>query len=295
MRLLLAALTAALCEGSLRFEPPVLVSRSAGEGCPGGPRCRATFLEAGSDLVVGFGADGRHLVTTFGGSGLSATTGVPLFLYSNSSGRRWEKVARHGIEAWLGFGGAIVPLDGGSLRNWGGLFAGGTAPPGTNKSARSVSAPTSTEDRVGPDGSLQLTTSRLPVSVNLGDCPSSFNVTYGLGNDFTGPEVLRLRDGSYIATLALVWAGSNKLSPHHYPQLSVAAFRSTDGRRWEYSSVVANASDFPWSVYGPQENDMALLADGKTIVCLLRMDGDGGCPYHDEPGLYKNYYEAFST
>ena len=49
-------------------------------------------------------------------------------------------MARHGIEAWLGFGGAIVPLDGGSLRNWGGLFAGGTAPPGTNKSARSVSA-----------------------------------------------------------------------------------------------------------------------------------------------------------
>jgi hypothetical protein len=276
----------------LHFSPPVLVSSSTGD-CPG-TNCRKTFFEAKSDLFAELGTDGRHFMGTFGGPGLAHDTGVnPLFLYSNSFGRHWQlaKLA-HGVEPWERNGGELIDLGGGRLQNWGGLASGGVAPPGPNVSSRRISAPTTTVYQV-TDGDLTASTSKQwPISEGLS--PSSFNISFGRGNDFTGPEALRLPDGAWLASFVLIWAHTSGVSsPHHAPRLSVAAFRSTDDLHWLYSSVIANATDFPWSVYGPQENDLALLSDGKTITCMLRMDGP--CLYRDEPGLYCSFYQTFST
>eukprot|EP01052_Picozoa_sp_SAG31_P036740 SAG31_NODE_4630_length_3085_cov_2.376758_2_plen_203_part_00 len=48
--------------------------------------------------------------------------------------------------------------------------------------------------------------------------------------------------------------------------------------RNRYASILANASNRKdSSVFGPSENDIALLADGHTIISVIRMDGDGPC------------------
>ena len=41
---------------------------------------------------------------------------------------------------------------------------------------------------------------------------------------------------------------------------------------------MANASQYPDSQEGPNEHSMALLADGKTVMVLMRMDGGDGMP-----------------
>ena len=62
-----------------------------------------------------------------------------------------------------------------------------------------------------------------------------------------------------------------------YP-ISVVAFTSQDGFAWQFASVVASKANLPWSFYGPTEHDIALLADNKTLVAVLRPDADSNCP-----------------
>ena len=62
--------------------------------------------------------------------------------------------------------------------------------------------------------------------------------------------------------------------------MSIVAIRSTDTYNWLYHGMVANASGpggYPTSIFGPDENDVAVLGDGKTLLCVIRMDGDAGC------------------
>ena len=35
--------------------------------------------------------------------------------------------------------------------------------------------------------------------------------------------------------------------------LSILAFRSEDGYKWRFASVIANESQVPWSTFGPNE------------------------------------------
>jgi hypothetical protein len=64
---------------------------------------------------------------------------------------------------------------------------------------------------------------------------------------------------------------------------SVAAFRSEDnGHSFHFVSYIAKQADFPWSTYGPTEHDCSLLADGKTLTCIIRMDADGPCTWSCE-------------
>eukprot|EP01052_Picozoa_sp_SAG31_P012137 SAG31_NODE_702_length_12723_cov_4.100206_5_plen_868_part_00 len=72
------------------------------------------------------------------------------------------------------------------------------------------------------------------------------------------------------------------------------------GDSWEWRATVANAADFPESGTGPQsETDVVALADGKTLLTVTRMDGDGPCHLsgepHSESGTYRYYYESYST
>ena len=88
---------------------------------------------------------------------------------------------------------------------------------------------------------------------------------------------------------AVLWNDLPKL-PH--PPFSVLAFTSNDSWNWQYTSVIAN-----WSALtahpvdaGPNECDIELLSDNKTLISVVRMDGDGGCG-----GGYKYYYATYST
>ena len=72
---------------------------------------------------------------------------------------------------------------------------------------------------------------------------------------------------------------------------SVLAFTSTDSLTWNFASIIANASDFTSSEEGPNENDLTLLADGSTIMAIIRMDAGDGPETHP----YKNYARSIST
>jgi len=66
---------------------------------------------------------------------------------------------------------------------------------------------------------------------------------------------------------------------------SVVAYITTDGgARWNYAGEIAskqslNAAGFH-SEEGPNENDVVLLADGKTVLCIIRRDGGDGKLHH---------------
>jgi hypothetical protein len=75
--------------------------------------------------------------------------------------------------------------------------------------------------------------------------------------------------------------------------MSIVAIKSADGYSWSYAGAVANASGpggYPNSTFGPDENDIAVLGDGKTILCVIRMDGDAGCSTNS----YRNYAAIYS-
>jgi hypothetical protein len=80
---------------------------------------------------------------------------------------------------------------------------------------------------------------------------------------------------------------------------SMNAFASTDqGATWGWRGTVANAADYPESSSGPQsETDVVALADGETLLSVIRMDGDGPChgsAPRTEGGTYRYYYETYS-
>ena len=84
---------------------------------------------------------------------------------------------------------------------------------------------------------------------------------------YGGP--ISLPDGSLLGTVGIYWSQHDPLSPTPdgpYHRMSIVAIRSTDGFNWDYHGVVANASGpggYPSSAFGPDENDIALLADQK--------------------------------
>jgi hypothetical protein len=90
-----------------------------------------------------------------------------------------------------------------------------------------------------------------------------------------GTKHVTLPDKSELQT-AIVWWGGNAKFPQ---ATSIVVFRSIDGGwRFDFRGIVANASQYPDSQEGPNEHSAALLADGKTVMVLMRMDGGDGMP-----------------
>ena len=84
-------------------------------------------------------------------------------------------------------------------------------------------------------------------------------------------------------------------------------FTSADGYSWLYGGVVANWTDVRTvpggsEEYGPSESDIVLLGDEKTLLSVVRMDGDSGCfPPSVPPSsrtrvntVYRNYAASYS-
>jgi hypothetical protein len=107
--------------------------------------------------------------------------------------------------------------------------------------------------------------------------------------------LVRMSDGRYIMTTCILWNGLQpRPGPEHadFTPFSVVAFTSSDGYTWEYASEVAKWDALGEPRYwGPNENDISLLSDNKTLICMLRMDGDSNCRTES----YKYYYAAFSA
>jgi hypothetical protein len=106
--------------------------------------------------------------------------------------------------------------------------------------------------------------------------------------------VVRKADGGYVIATCILWNGLQpRAGPPHegsFTPFSVVAFTSDDGYDWTYASVIANwsSSDKFW---GPNENDMSLLADNKTLLTVLRMDGDSNCASQS----YRYYSASYSS
>ena len=89
-------------------------------------------------------------------------------------------------------------------------------------------------------------------------------------------NVVQLADGSQLVVLNVFPAPLANRSASGDGS-SVAVYRSdADGVSWTFLSFVATAEDYPWSGEGPNEATLTLLADGTTLLCIVRMDaGDG--------------------
>ena len=80
-------------------------------------------------------------------------------------------------------------------------------------------------------------------------------------------------------------------------ETSVVMFESQDGVHWRYLSTIADAADYPQSHEGVNEHDFTFLADGRTLMAVLRLDGGDGCASRDgaTDQHYLNYHRSTST
>lgn len=88
---------------------------------------------------------------------------------------------------------------------------------------------------------------------------------------------VQLLDGSYIF-LAVVQFGSS--CPYTDECNNVVAFASKDGMQWNYTSTVGAYDVTRVYQEGPNECDIALLRDNKTLWAVMRVDGGDGHPSH---------------
>jgi hypothetical protein len=103
-----------------------------------------------------------------------------------------------------------------------------------------------------------------------------------------GRGITRRPDGAYVQTLITYLLPGTAANPGLGPgnqngpyATSVVAFESQDGWHWKFLSVVLTPSDAVASdsEEGPNECDITTLADGKTILAVIRIDaGDGFLP-----------------
>jgi hypothetical protein len=132
--------------------------------------------------------------------------------------------------------------------------------------------------------------------------PGVLNTTgRGWDNGFTPlNDAIELGDGSLLQTYALILAGTPEHGPSpSYPDgppktpMSLVSFRSVDsGYTWFFRSFIVKHSDLPWSYYGPNEHSASLLADGNTVIVVMRPDSDSPCP---GAPAYTFYYQTYST
>ena len=141
----------------------------------------------------------------------------------------------------------------------------------------------------------------------LAQCGSQFGKTFMVEDWGVGMQnTATLADGTLVTVLCLCQGDRYQnwiYPPLNFSMYSLNSFASTDaGATWLWRGTVANAKDFPESATGPQsETDVVALADGKTLLSVTRMDGDGPCHPPEAPGQfseggsYRYYYESYSS
>ena len=106
---------------------------------------------------------------------------------------------------------------------------------------------------------------------------------------YNGPRIysiIGLGGGGFVAAVCIHFNGARV--GKEGPELTIVSFTSDDGYGWQYGGIIASASA---GKYGPTEPDLAVLSDSSTILCVLRLDGDGPC----HGGSYEYYHQSYST
>ena len=143
------------------------------------------------------------------------------------------------------------------------------------------------------------------------------NCVYGAGNDGAWSQAARLADGSYVTCTAFVWLCGHFGVPAELA--GIHAWRSDDSYHWTWVGRAAALTELPgysapfdlrygnapinpeepaWfgPGEGPNEHDLVLLADEKTLMVVFRVDSsDGVPPFCTARHMPKNYYSAFSS
>jgi hypothetical protein len=262
----------------VKFSPPVLVAMSSGtEADHNLPVVPDRFYGLHQDVIFGVhGGQSSFDCTRNGGNSWSSSTldvadwgnvdGIAVPIFAENITRGYSRV----VDAYHDLGSVAVSSNAsGWLR-------------------RNVT--TLTVDKSGLliaswDDSVTVTFSGIPFpGINS-------SVTQGNPQRMYGME--RLEDGSYITAVAIIWNG---LTPNSSPDgpiipWSLVAFSSNDTYHWQYLNIIANISDFSWSTFGPTESDISFLSDRRTLICVIRMDGDANC----DTGLYRYFYSARSS
>ena len=97
---------------------------------------------------------------------------------------------------------------------------------------------------------------------------------------------MTLADGSFLLSVRVLWQGQHAPFP-----ISIVAFHSTDGGYgWNFRGIVMNASLTPQSLEGLSENDLVMMADGASVMCVTRLDGGDG-----SRSRLTSYAKAIST
>lgn len=131
-------------------------------------------------------------------------------------------------------------------------------------------------------------------TVTFSGIPSpGINSTVSQANPQRMYGMVRLADGTYVTAVAIIWNGlaANPSPDGPIIPWSLVAFASNDTFHWEYLNIIANISDFNWSTFGPTESDISFLSDRRTLICVIRMDGDANC----DTQLYRYFYSARSS
>ena len=90
---------------------------------------------------------------------------------------------------------------------------------------------------------------------------------------------------------------------------SLVAWRSVDnGEIWDYRGIITDGNKVRehWSNFSTrgntEEHDLAVTGDGKTVMIVMRTDGDCTCdmakgPYQrwDACGIYRPYFQSYSS
>ena len=242
--------------------------------------CRCPQIPAAADSYYGLDGDGTHMFGVYS----EREKGTTEIAYTSDGGESWKLKEFFGPTA--AFAWNLYPVEGGSKRrSFGGISLGFYR----NHSLGSVTDRGWTSKRSATygfdtSGELQM---QVTGPVTVGPLPQAVNNTNGAASVPVAPQFyggpIEMHDGSLLGTIGVYWAKDDPLSrtadgPEH--RMSLVAIRSTDDENWHFAGVVANASGpggYPNSSFGPTENDLAVLADGKTLMCVIRMDGDGRC------------------
>jgi hypothetical protein len=94
---------------------------------------------------------------------------------------------------------------------------------------------------------------------------------------FDSGNTVRMADGSLVISINVFLAPAKG---EKGDGSSVAIYSSdAEGLAWRFRSYVGRADELQWSGEGPNESTLVLLSDGKTLLCIMRMDaGDGHSP-----------------
>lgn len=114
----------------------------------------------------------------------------------------------------------------------------------------------------------------LPYPVSCGSGAHLFGCPFrtdGIGH-------VKLPDGSLVMSIVVYWGGAHASTNKTVRDVatSVVAFRSHDGYSWQYAGTILDAAGLPTSEEGPNQNDIVLLADNRTLMCVMRVDSGEG-------------------